>query len=103
MNFERFAKSYFGGDFAVAITDPFAMVLEKFRELRFGYAVMRCLEQLPNFFAASESSGIIAPRLMAKKIRFSGFLPCFVDLRRLTALPDREKGNTIYPVSRCTS
>jgi len=77
MNFERFAKSYFGGDFAVAITDPLAMVLEKFREFRFGYAVMRCLEQLPNFFAASESSGIIAPRLMAKKIRFSGFLPCF--------------------------
>jgi len=77
MSFERFAKSYFGGDFPVAITDPLAMVLEKFRELGFGYAVMRCLERLPNFFAASKTSGIIAPRVMAEKIRFSGFLPCF--------------------------
>ena len=77
MSFERFAKSHFGGDFPVAITDPLAMVLEKFRELGFGYAVMRCLERLPNFFAASKTSGIIAPRVMAEKIRFSGFLPCF--------------------------
>ena len=77
MSFERFAKSYFGGDFAVAITDLLAMLFEKFRELGFGYAVMRCLERLPNFFAASKTSGIIAPRVMAEKIRFSGFLPCF--------------------------
>ena len=77
MNLERLAKSHFGRDFAIAIVDPLAMLFEKFRELGFGYAVMRRLERLPNFFAACKSSGIIAPRLMTKKIRLSGFLPCF--------------------------
>jgi hypothetical protein len=81
MNFERLAKSHFGRDFAIAIVDPLAMLFEKFRELGFGYAVMRCLERLPNFFAACKSSGIIAPRLMAEKIRRSGFCHVFVDLR----------------------
>ena len=77
MDFERFAKGHFGRDFAVAIAHALAMFFEKFREPGLGHAVMRCLERLPNFFAASKSSGIIAPRLMAEKIRLSGFLPCF--------------------------
>ena len=72
-----FAKSYFGGDFAVAITDLLAMLFEKFCELGFGYAVMRCLERLPNFFAASKSSGIIAPGLMADEILEPRSFPCF--------------------------
>ena len=77
MNFERLAKSHFTRDFAVAVAHPLATLFEKFRELGFGDAVMRCLERLANFFAASKSSGIIAARLMAEKIRLASFLPCF--------------------------
>jgi hypothetical protein len=70
MNFERLAKSHFGRDFAIAIVDPLAMLFKKFRELGFGYAVMRRLERLPNFFAASKSSGIIAPDLWRRRFGF---------------------------------
>ena len=35
MNFECLGKNHFGRDFAVAITDPLAMLFEKFRELGF--------------------------------------------------------------------
>ena len=77
MDFECLAKSRFGRDFAVAVTHSLAVFFEKLRELGFGDGVMRCLERLPNFFAASKGSGIIAPGLMTEKIRFSGFLPCF--------------------------
>ena len=77
MDFKRLAKGHFGRDFAIAVGHALPMFFEKFRELSFGDAVMRCLERLPNFFAASKSSGIIAPGFMAEKIRFSRFLPCF--------------------------
>src|SRR4249920_2364549 len=77
MNFKRVAKSHFGRDFAVAFGHSLAMFCEKFAQLGFGDAVMRCLERLPNFFAAGKGSGIIAPGLMTEKIGLSGFLPCF--------------------------
>ena len=77
MNFERLSERHFGRGFGVAVAHALAMLLEKFSELGFGHAVMRCLERFPNFFAASKSSGIIAPRLMAEKIWLPGFLPCF--------------------------
>ena len=77
MNFERLSERHFGRGFAVAVAHALAMLLEKFSELGFGHAVMRCLERLPNFFAVSKSSGIISPRLMTEKIRLSRFLPCF--------------------------
>ena len=77
MDFERLAKSHFGGDFAVAIAHALPMFFEKFREPGLGHAVMRCLERLPNFFAASKSSGIITPRLMANEISVSCSCPCF--------------------------
>jgi hypothetical protein len=38
-------------------------------------------ERLPNFLAARKSSGIITRRLMAEKIRFSGFCHVLVDFR----------------------
>ena len=77
MNLERLAKSHFGRDFAVAVTDPLTMLSKKFRQLGFGHAVMARLERLPNFFAARESSGIIAPGLMADEILEPRSFPCF--------------------------
>lgn len=49
-------------------------------------AVIRYLERLPNFFAASKGSAIIAAGLMTEKIRFSGFLTCFRGFARLIRL-----------------
>jgi hypothetical protein len=78
MNRSGLAKCHFRRDFAIAIiAATLAMLLEKFRELGFSDAVMRCLERLPNFFAASKSSGIIAPGLMAEKDRLLGFSAMF--------------------------
>lgn len=81
MNFERLAKRHFGRDFAVAVGHAVAVFFEKFRELGLGHAVMRHLERLPNFFAASKGSGIRTPGLTTEKIGLSGFVPCFVGLR----------------------
>ena len=53
------------------------MFFEKFRQPRLGYAEMRCLERLPNFFAAGKSSGIVAPGLMADEILEPRSFPCF--------------------------
>jgi hypothetical protein len=69
------------------------MFFQKFRELGLRNAVMRCLERLPNFFAASKGSAIVAAGLMTEKIRLSGFLPCFrgfAGLIRLTVERHRE-------------
>jgi hypothetical protein len=81
MNFERLAKRHFGRDFAVAVGHAVAVFAEKFREPGLGHAVMRCLERLPNFFAASKGSGIRTPGLTTEKIGLSGFVPGFVGLR----------------------
>ena len=69
------------------------MLFEKFPELGFRDAVVRCLERLPNFFAAGKGSGIIAPGLMTEKIGLSSFLPCFRGFAclRLTVEYHREK------------
>jgi hypothetical protein len=77
MDLERLAKSHFGRYFAIAVGHALAMFFEKFGELGLRHAAVRGLERLPNFFAASKSSGIIAPRLMAEKIWLSGFFAMF--------------------------
>ena len=53
------------------------MFFEKLCELGFCDAVMRSLERLPNFFAARESSGIVAPGFMADEILEPRSFPCF--------------------------
>ena len=68
MNRGGLAKGHFGRDFAISIADALPMFFQKFRQSRLGYAEMRCLERLPNLFAACESSGIIAPGFMANEI-----------------------------------
>ena len=63
VNGSGFAERHFGGHFtiAVAIASAFTVFFKERRQLRFGDAEMRCLERLPNLFAACESSGIVAP------------------------------------------
>ena len=73
--FERLAECHFRGHFGVSVSQPLAMFFEESGELGLSYAVMRCRERFPNFFAASKGSGIVAPRLMAKEIRLSGITP----------------------------
>ena len=80
MNFERLAKRHFGRDFAVAVGHAVAVFFEKFRELGLGHAVMRHLERLPNFFAASKGSGKNARTYDGEDWTF-GFCAMFVGLR----------------------
>jgi hypothetical protein len=53
------------------------MLFEKLCEPGPRYAVMTSRERLPNFFAASKSSGIVAPGLMADEILEPRSFPCF--------------------------
>jgi hypothetical protein len=77
MNRGGFIEAHLSRPFTVAIADALPMLSKKFGKPRFGHAKMRCLERLPNFFAASESSGIIAPGLMAYEILKPSSFPCF--------------------------
>jgi hypothetical protein len=77
MDFERLAKGHFGRDFAITVGHALTMFFEKFRELGFGDAIVRCFERFPNFFAASERSGIISPGLMPEKVSMSSSSPRF--------------------------
>jgi hypothetical protein len=75
MDFERVAKGHFRRDFAISVTNPLMMFFEKLRELGFGDAVVRGLERLPNFFAASKGSGIISPGFMTQTLFHPSNLP----------------------------
>jgi hypothetical protein len=77
MNRSGLAEGHLGRDLAVAVTNALTVFFKKFRELGLRYAEMRCLERLPNFFAASKSSGIVAPGLMTDEILEPRFFPCF--------------------------
>jgi hypothetical protein len=55
-------------DFAISVANALPVLFEKLCNLGLRYTEMRCFERLPNFFAARESSGIIAARFMADKI-----------------------------------
>jgi len=72
------------------------MFFQEFGEPRLRYAVVCCLERFPNFFAASKSSGIIAPGFMANQILEPRSFPCFrrfALFHKLTVEYDREIRN----------
>src|SRR5262249_39376039 len=75
MNRSGLAESHLCRYVSVAITDALTMLLQKFRESSLCHAQMLCLERTPNLFAASESSGIIAPRFMPNEILMPRSLP----------------------------
>src|SRR5262245_23879820 len=79
----RITKSHFRRRDSRAAPPHGAILLEKLRELCFGYAEVRSAERLPNFLAANVGSGIVTPRLMAKEILESGLCPCSVFLHGL--------------------
>ena len=97
MNLGGVAECHFGRAFAISIADPLTVFFKKFREPRLHYAEVRCLERLPNLFAACESSGIVASRFMANEILEPRSFPCFrlVELfHSVTVEQGREKRKT---------